>query len=600
MISRRNYFRIIILIFVLCAIFIFTMFAREKGSIYDVNMFVVEEELLPSGENRWASSGEEETVLFFGGQNKAMENTIEQWCTYTKRGLVRKDALEDYSVEQDGIPAFILLDAKNLDLGKNGAGLLPLTELGIPMFFCSLPKTEKILYSPNIREILGIKEVKDGATSIRGVRLFDGFFLGGAAEYEAADAEEAEERQDFALTVPWFLTASKTKVYMVGIMDKSQVKEEEYPCLLWRNSYKNTKVFAVCGDYMDSLAGLGILNSFVFEVRPYDIYPVVNAQNVIINNFPNFSSENEGTLQEIYSREPEMVYQGIMWPSLSAMAKTSGLRMTCLFKPQYDYTDNYFPKKDDVPFYLQQFRGVFAEAGRSLKYSEETGFKKMLEEDNKFFESMNSRYRYQVVFAENADLEKVKKETAEDGGLSKLATVSSTYEAEEPLLSYLTDGVTLQRITGDAKKHTFKDNFDLRSVQTALLYSNVLMDLHDAVWPQEEEHQWQLLYDEMSSNIYSYWRNTRLEKTTLSESDYRTRVFLNLDYFHERTGNKIVLYADNASEEAWFILRTHDEKITALTGGTYEQLEKNMYLITVKESKVEITLEPLSLKELEE
>ena len=600
MISRRNYFRILILIFVLGAIFIFTMYAREKGSIYDVNMFVVEEDLLPSGENRWVVSGEEEKVLFFGGQNKAMQNTIEQWCTYTKREFIQKDTLQDYSVEQDGIPAFILLDAKHLDLGKNGAELLPLTEPGVPVIFCSLPETETILYSPNLREILGIKEVKDGVTQIKGVRLFDGFFLGGAADYEASDEEEAKERQDFTLTVPWFLTASKTKVYMVGIKDKSEAKEEEFPCLLWRNSYKNTKVFAVCGDYMDSLAGLGILNSFVYEVRPYDIYPVVNAQNVIINNFPNLSSENEGTLQEIYSRESEMVYQGIMWPSLSAMAKTSGIRMTCLLKPQYDYTDAIFPKKDEVPFYLQQFRGVFAEAGWSLTHSSETGFGEMLEQDNIFFDSMNSRYRYQVVYAENNDLEKVKQETKEEGSLSKLATVSSTYEAEEPLLSYLTDKVTLQRITGDAKEHTFKDNFDLRGVQTALLYSNVLMDLHDAAWPQEEEHQWQLLYDKMSSNIYSYWRNTQLEKTTLSESDYRARVFLNLGYSHERTGNKIVLFAENASEEAWFILRTHDEKITALTGGAYKQLEKNVYLITARKNVVEITLEPLSLKELEE
>ena len=119
MISRRNYFRIVLLMAVLCAIFIFTMFAREKGTIYDVNMFVVDEDKLPSGENRWQASGDEEVVLFFGGQNGILKNTIEQWCTYTKRGFLLREQIADYSVEADGIPTFILLDAENLDLGKN-------------------------------------------------------------------------------------------------------------------------------------------------------------------------------------------------------------------------------------------------------------------------------------------------------------------------------------------------------------------------------------------------------------------------------------------------------------------------------------------------
>lgn len=57
---------------------------------------------------------------------------------------------------------------------------------------------------------------------------------------------------------------------------------------------------------------------------------------------------------------------------------------------------------------------------------------------------------------------------------------------------------------------------------------------------------------------------------------------------------------ENASEEAWFVLRTHDEKIVAITGGEYKELEKNAYLITVKEAVVEIEVEPLTLKELKE
>ena len=600
MISRRNYFRIVLLMAVLCAIFIFTMFAREKGTIYDVNMFVVDEDKLPSGENRWQASGDEEVVLFFGGQNGILKNTIEQWCTYTKRGFLLREQIADYSVEADGIPTFILLDAENLDLGKNAKNLLPLTELNVPIIFCNLPEVEDILYSPNLREILGIDEVRDGTVTVRGIRLFEGFFLDGAAEYEAKSEEEAEKRQDFELSVPWYTTGSGTKVYMVGIMDKNEVEEDYFPCLMWRNSYNGIKVFAVCGDYMSSLAGLGILNAFVYELRPYDLYPVVNAQNVIINNFPNLSMENADVLRGIYSREPEMVYQGIMWPSLSAMAKTSDLNLTCMMKPQYDYTDGYEPEKKEVQFYLQQFRGIFAEAGRSLNHDENTGFYAMLNRDNKFFNSLNSRYRYQTMFAETEDLSTVKEECKDGGMLSQVVTVSTNYEPEEELLSYMTDDVTLQRVTGNAAEHTFRNNFELKSVKTALLYSNVLMDIHKATWPQTEEDQWQILYDEMSSNIYTYWKNKGLDRTTLSQSDYRARVFLNLDYSHKREEDIITLSVKNISEEAWFVLRTHDEEIVAIHGGEYKKLEKNVYLITAKEASIKIKLEPLTLKELEE
>lgn len=598
MISRSNYFRMVILMAVLCAIFFFTMYAREKGTVYDINMFVVEEEKLPSGKDRWQPTGEEEVVLFFGGKNEALENTVKQWCTYTRRNLLIKGQIGEYSAKEDGVPDYVFLDAQNLELGKNAKDILTLTELGVPIIFCSIPEVSEILYSPNLKKILGIEEVRDGAVNVSGIRLFEGFFLNGAAEYEAK-TEEEKERQDFNLTVPWYITGSGTKVYMAGILE-NKAEENTSPCLLWRNTYEDIKVFAVCGDYMSSLSGLGILNAFIYELNSYDLYPVVNAQNVIINNFPNLSSENAEKLRKIYSREPKMVYQGILWPNISAMAKTGDLNLTCMVKPQYDYTDSYEPKAEEMQFYLQQFRGIFAEAGRSLKHDASTGFTGMLEKDNEFFESLNSRYRYQAVFAEREELTELRNEVKAGGKLEEVVTVSTEYKPGDELLAYLTDDVTVQRLTGNAAEHTFRDDFELRSVQTALLYSNVVMDVYDAVWPETEEDEWQLLYDRMSRNIYTYWKNKGLEKTTLSQSDYRIRVFLNLDYTHKREDNRITLSVENTSEEAWFVLRTHDEKITEIHGGEYKKLEKNAYLITVKEAVVEIEVEPLTLKELEE
>lgn len=596
MISRRNYLSMIMMIAILCGIFLFVMIV-QNGNAYDINEFVVDE--LPSGQDRWQASGDEELVLFFGSQNTALESTMKQWCEYTKRSFLGKEQFSEYDRETDGLPMLILLDAEHLELGGECEELLELTTLGAPLVFCTLPETAKLLESPVLREILGVEVVEEEVT-VEGIRLFEGFFYGGAKDYVAANEEEME-LQDFDLTVPWLITHSGTKTYMVGIMEKQRVKEGYYPCLLWRNSFESIKVFAVCGDYMSSLAGFGILSSFLYELRPYDIYPVVNAQNVVVHNFPSFSAENEATIMELYSREPEMYFQGIMWPSISAMAKTNALRLTCLFKPEFDHADTRRPKKEEVPFYLKQLKEVNGEAGVSLSRNEYCSFEEMLETDVEFFQSLDSQYRYQVTFAEDGDLERVKEAVEQERFLYRPVTVGAHYENGDVLLSYLTEDMTLQRMTGNAKQHTYVDDFVVRSVQTALLFSNVLLDLKDAIWPQEEADQWQLFFEEMSSNVSTYWSgNSGLAQTTLSESDFRVRKFLNLDYSHERYDDEIVLTIKNMTGEVWFLLRTHEEKITKIRGGSYEKLESGMYLITAKDAVVEIDLEPLTLKELEE
>ena len=594
MVSRRNFFSIIIMMAVLCGIFMFAMFVQENGSTYDVNRFVVKD--LPSGENRWEATGEEEMVLLFGGQDAPLCNVVEQWCTYTKRFFLQKDRLTEYSPEKDGLPVVILLDAKNLDFGRDYSELVSLTELGIPIIFCNLPETKEFIISPELRDILGVK-LKQLEVTVDGIRLFDDFFYGGPAEY-IAKTEEDKKFQDFDLTVPWFLTQSGTKTYMVGVMEDESIKNEEYPCLIWRNSYKDCKVFAVCGDYMSSLAGFGILSTFMYELREYEIYPVVNAQSVIINNFPNFSEENEEELSKLYSRTPQMYFQGVMWPRISALAKTNALKLTCLFKPQYNYLDTIYPETEEVHFYLKQFKELESEAGISLGRNEGASFETMIAEDNLFYENLNLRYRYQVTFAEDDDMENVMQALEEDGALNRLVTVAANYGEEDRLLSYLTDDTTLQRVTGTADAHTYMEDFTVRSVQTALLYSNVLMDLKDAVWPQEEAHQWQHLFKEMSSNIATYWSgNSGLEQTTLSQSDFRVRKFLNMDYSHKRISNVIEVRLEEITEDVWFVLRTHDEKITRARGAKFKQLDENMYLITATNAVFTIELEPLSLKE---
>ncbi len=600
MVSRRNYFSIIIMMAVLFFMFQFSQMIKDSGNRYDVNGFAVSEENMPSGEEKWEPAVEAVTlndgsyVLFFGEKDSELGAVVAQWCDYTKRALV-VDKLSEYR-RPDNLPELILLDSKASDVGRKSVLLEPVMALGVPVVFCNLPEAAAIWETPRLQEMLGIREVREAETEIKGVRLFDGFLLGGEAVYEAATEKELE-RQDMDLTVPWFLTGSGTKTYMVGMKDEEVIGREEFPSLIWRNTYEDTKVFAVAGDYMSSLTGLGILSAFIYELESYEIYPVINAQNIVIANFPGFAEENAEEMTRLYSRSPRMVFQDIMWPSISAMTETNDLKLTCLFNPQYDYEDALEPEADEVTFYLQQLKELSSEAGMSLKYKDIT-FDEMLEQDAVFYQSAGNQYQYQAVYLEAADLDSAGKAVGKAGLLEKVKTFVCEYVPQKPLVSYLTDDVTLQNTTGNACRHTYMDNLMVRSVQTALGYSNVLLDLHDAIWPQQADDEWQNLYDTMSSNVRTYWSGKGgFEQTTLSESDMRVRTFLNLDYQDGRSGDTVVLQVSNTTEPSWFLLRTHAEKIVDIRGGEYQELEKNAYLIKVLEETVEIDLEQLSLQE---
>ena len=600
MVSRRNYFSIIIMMAVLFFMFQFSQLIKDSGNRYDVNGFAVPEENMPSGEEKWepdveaVSCEDGSYVLFLGEKDSELGSVVAQWCNYTKRALV-VDKLSEYR-RPDNLPELILLDSKASDAGRKSVLLEPVMALGVPVVFCNLPEAAAIWESPRLQEMLGIREVRETETEIKGVRLFEGFLLGGEAVYEAA-AEKERERQDMDLTVPWFLTGSGTKTYMVGIKDEEVIQREEFPSLIWRNTYEDTKVFAVAGDYMSSLAGLGILSAFTYELESYEIYPVINAQNIVIANFPGFAEENAEEITRLYSRSPKMVFQDIMWPSISAMTETNDLKLTCLFNPQYDYEDGLEPQADQVTFYLQQLKELSSEAGMSLKYKDIT-FDQMLEQDAAFYQSAGNQYGYGAVYLEAGDLERAGKAVGKTGLLEKVKTFVCEYAPQKPLVSYLTDDVTLQNTTGNACKHTYMDNLTVRSIQTALGYSNVLLDLHDAIWPKEVDHEWQNLYDTMSSNVRTYWSGKGgFQQTTLSESDMRVRTFLNLDYQDGRSGDTVVLQVSNTTEPSWFLLRTHAEKIVDIRGGEYQELEKNAYLIKVLEETVEIDLEQLSLQE---
>lgn len=103
-------------------------------------------------------------------------------------------------------------------------------------------------------------------------------------------------------SVPWYTTGAGTKTYMVGTlsdetieqtvdneiraqyagMEEEAAKNSLLPAILWRNSVDTAKIFCVNGDYLADISAVGILDAMMGETYDYDIYPVINAQNLVL------------------------------------------------------------------------------------------------------------------------------------------------------------------------------------------------------------------------------------------------------------------------------------------------------------------------------
>lgn len=602
MISRRNFMSICILMCVLLFMFQFSQVIKENESNYAVNAYVSDQSA--SGVSQWqpfvgnidqeqeCESGD--YVLFFGELENSVGSAVLQWCQYSKRNLIVADDLEGYEVSEEHMPEAVLVDSYVADVRNGVSTLINITRQDVALIFCRLPGPIELRRNGRLMNMLGIRNIEANSIEVEGVHLFSGFLLGGEGFYAVGDNEKEIKRQDLELNVPWYTLSGGTEVYMVGMLDEllkeNDARNELFPCLIWKKGYNQATVYAVNGDYMEGWTGVGILDAIMYKNNSYVIYPVVNAQNVMVTNFPNLSEENRDEVQSLYSRSTEGLMRDICWPSIASMMEQGHYKATCFLATQQDYFDDTEPSGDMIPFYLQQFREFDAEAGLSMIHWDDIELEDKLKRDGEFYASQEAQYDYSAVYIERGDLERLEEAMAGQLLMQNIRTVCSEYQEGDPVVSYYNNGVTLQSTTADAQYHSYSDDLRVRALETALGYSNVLMDMSRVVWPQDEGDQWQNMSENLISNLNTYWRLfTTFEKTTLSESDVRIRNFLNLDYEDWREEDTVHLEISGV-QSGWFILRTHGESIADIRGAEWAEIETDAYLIHAQQTYVEIDL----------
>ncbi|MCM1568687.1 MAG: DUF2194 domain-containing protein [Roseburia sp.] len=606
MVSIRNYFTIMTMMGVIVFLFLFVGVGKERLNNYDTNPDWEDRTTQYTQAQSWKGQDgrtpldfeEGDYVLFVTGQEEGpLHSIVTQWCQYTKRNLLTTAGIPSPEQAGERRPEVMLVDSAALTQASGVSELLALADAGVPMIFCDLPETALLEKSVSLRKLLGIRELREEA-ELTGVHLYEGFLLGGESIYEVETPKD-EYRQDLELLVPWCVGASGTKVYMTGLMQDEEIENEELPMLIWRAAYKDAKIFVVNGDYMSGLTGLGFLSAMMKELNSYLIYPVVNAQNFVTAGYPVLASENRENMQKIYTRDQLAVVRDIVGPGLVSVAEHSDYRISAMMAGQMDFSDENLPSKDTLIYYLKQVNEGYGEMGVSFPRADGTSLMEAAAWMDAFLKDTGLTRSYSSLYLSRedaADARQVKQITellSQYDSYDGLCTVICDYGQTEPVLSYVNENITLQGGVLDGYSHTFSQDLCLKSLETALGYSSIVLNLERVFWPGEEEVHWEVLYDDFSSNINTYWKPFQtFDATTLTESDERVRRFLALDYQDTCQENRISLEIENWEKEAWFLLRTNHKVLTSLQGGEFVELEEHVWLIRALRSQLILELKP--------
>ena len=601
MLSKRNFVMMMTMVLVVLVLFLSSPVLKEYFNDYDVNHAAMTEPI-EKKEQRVDSSAEvpaEQQVLYIGTRNNGYERVMKEWAEYRKKDF---QVLESFH-EADGImekKAYVLIDGEVLEENTESAvkKLSRYVKSGGVVIFYRLPSYQTIRDCYALQELLGIQQLRGESVSLHEIRLYSGFLLGGETCYSFEGVKEPEVI-DIEREIPWYDISSRTKSYMVGFVSAEEkasmnLNNEDMPAIIWRSNLGTGSVFAVNGDYMKGEAAVGILDAMLYEAEDYALYPVVNAQNLSVTGFPDLTVENEETLAEAYGMNGQQFCRDVLWPSLVAGAQKGNWKITSFLSVKQSDQSLNTPNQGDFIDYLKYFNEESAEAGICLGRIGSTDLSWSVEDERNTLEEWKTQYTFAGGYVRKENKQKLASVIDRNGQINffeDIRTIVGEYEDDVQILSWLTDQITCQQLTADAYRHTYKDSLRLKSLETALGYSNIQIDMYRVLWPESQQDEWQNVAEKMASHIDTYWKPfAAFDKTTISESDSRVRNFLNGSVESTRNGACISIETRDFTGDAYLLLRTHGEKPEEMTGGTWKQVEEDTYLLQLTSKKASITL----------
>ena len=605
MLSRRNLVMMLTMFGVVLVLFLSTAVLREYFNDYDVNHAAQEERILPAA---GASTADGQQVVYVGAQDTDLYQPVVEWTEYRKMALHEAMDVQtglDRAGQYDHQDVLLLLDGDALeqDTRQSAEALTAYVQDGGTVIFCSLPSYETIQSCEALRLLLGIQQLRSPSVEVLEYWLYQGFLLGGDVCYPY-DALQPPKDLDIENVLPWYDISAGTKTYMVGYLPAQEqqamgLNREDLPAVVWRNSLGDGCVFAVNGDFMRGESALGFLDAMVYESRSYALYAVVNAQNLCVTGFPDLTVENEDQMARVYVFNTRQLCRDVLWPSLVAASREGGWKLSAFVSLKQSAGSGKEPEMDDLISYLKYFNEEDAEACLALGRMDDPNLRLSVTQDRQALDAIGLNYAFSGAWLRSENADQLPGLLRPDGTMDVFPSIRTVVSEPAPgqrVLSWLTGQMTRQSVTMDGYRYTYQDDLRLRSLQTALGYSNVQADIFRVLWLENSEDSWEKVSETLASVIATYWKPfAAFDKTTISESDRRVRLFLNQRVTSQESrlpqGRQISIQVENFAGDAWLMLRTHGETLQTMEGGTWTQIEEDAYLLHLTRENAAVGLQ---------
>lgn len=600
MLSKRVYFTVSSLMMLVLFMFQFSGIIRKKYNNFDENKYAVSEKNDLNNNNVFTVLTDEDKVVksisgyivYIGDINTKTGNTVYEWCNYTKRNLLVYKTVSQYHRYNEKYPDAVLIDSDYVNIDSDIDTFSLLTDYGINLVFCTLPSYSAISENQRFEQLCGISPHRESVNA-SGLKLYSGFLFGGEAWYTKENDPDGKF-QNMKLTMPWYNTSNATKTYMSAVVeseDGSKIDNEDQPAVIWRKSHDHAYVFCINGDYIKDISGIGILTAIMSESKDLDIYPVVDSQSVIVNNFPMFSFENDDAVEKYYLRNTSSLLENVIWPDISNLAESTGVRFTFMAAPQINYSDNNLVSVREMDYFFRLFSEISSEAGLTTTRDDATSIDEKLTADAGIFSNYLSNYKFTSIIARKDELENVlssKNSLIDD--VNTIVTDSQDYGGTK-LFSYVNDNVINVECPVTSDKYTYSDDFRQRCFQTALAYTNIEFNMTGVCNPDDEKELWNEEIKSKSTALTSYMKNSKMfTKCSISQADKRIREFMAADYSYKQNRSYVSLDITGAQETARFIVRLRTGEVKNVSGAVCTKVEKGVYLITAQSKHVEMTI----------
>lgn len=600
MLSKRVYFTVSSLMMLVLFMFQFSGIIRKKYNNFDENKYAVSEKNDLNNNNVFTVLTDEDKVVksisgyivYIGDINTKTGNTVYEWCNYTKRNLLVYKTVSQYHRYNEKYPDAVLIDSDYVNIDSDIDTFSLLTDYGINLVFCTLPSYSAISENQRFEQLCGISPHRESVNA-SGLKLYSGFLFGGEAWYTKENDPDGKF-QNMKLTMPWYNTSNATKTYMSAVVeseDGSKIDNEDQPAVIWRKSHDHAYVFCINGDYIKDISGIGILTAIMSESKDLDIYPVVDSQSVIVNNFPMFSFENDDAVEKYYFRNTSSLLENVIWPDISNLAESTGARFTFMAAPQINYSDNNLVSVREMDYFFRLFSEISSEAGLTTTRDDATSIDEKLTADAGIFSNYLSNYKFTSIIARKDELENVlssKNSLIDD--VNTIVTDSQDYGGTK-LFSYVNDNVINVECPVTSDKYTYSDDFRQRCFQTALAYTNIEFNMTGVCNPDDEKELWNEEIKSKSTALTSYMKNSKMfTKCSISQADKRIREFMAADYSYKQNRSYVSLDITGAQETARFIVRLRTGEVENVLGAVCTKVENGVYLITAQSKHVEMTI----------